>query len=276
MLEILQLSFMRHALTAGLLAGLVCGVIGTFVVVNRLAFLSGGIAHAAYGGIGISLFFGLPFLAGTLGFSVACAWIMAFVFLRYRHRADTFIGVFWAAGMALGIILIDRTPGYHPDLMSFLFGSILAVPPGDLKVMAILGVIVLAVVAVYSRDLLALSYDEEFARLRGVPVTFLTVLLLTLVAVTVVLTIRVVGLILVIALLTIAPFIAERFTRSLPGMMCLAVLFNLCFTTGGLFLAWRFDVTAGAAIILLAATCFFCSLLIPRRLVRPSREAANV
>ena len=139
MWEALQLEFMRNALTAGILVSLVCGVIGTLVVVNRIVFLAGGIAHAAYGGIGLAFFMGWPYVAGTLGFSLFSAGVMAAVTLKARHRADAMVGVIWAVGMAIGVILLDLTPGYNADLMSYLFGSILAVPASDLWQMGAIG-----------------------------------------------------------------------------------------------------------------------------------------
>ena len=132
MLEVLQLEFMRNALAAGILVSVVCGVIGTLVVVNRIVFLAGGIAHAAYGGIGLAFFMGWPYVAGTAGFSLLAAGVMAAVTLKAKHRADAMIGVIWAVGMAVGVIFMDLTPGYNVDLMSYLFGSILAVPVADL------------------------------------------------------------------------------------------------------------------------------------------------
>ena len=219
MLDALQFEFFRNALMAGLLASVICGIMGTLVVVNRIVFLSGGIAHAAYGGIGLAFFFGWPYLLGTLGFSLAAAMVMAAVSLKARHRADTIIGVIWALGMALGIILVDLTPGYQVDLMSYLFGSILTVPETDLLIMLALGVLITLLVAVYYQDLLALSYDEEFAQIRGVPVKALYFALIGMLAVTIVMVIQVVGLILVIALLTIPPFIVERYAKSLAQMM---------------------------------------------------------
>ncbi len=260
MLEILQFDFFRHALAAGLLASLLCGVIGTLVVVNRLVFLSGGIAHAAYGGIGLSVFFGLPFLAGTLGFALAAAMVMAAITLRARHRADTIIGVIWAVGMALGIVMIDLTPGYQADLMSYLFGSILTVSRVDVFVLLGAGLMAVLLVAYFYRDLSAMAFDEEFAALRGVPVRRLYFLLVGLVALSVVLIIRVVGLILVMALMTIPPYIAEGHTASLRTMMLLAVGLSALFTSAGLCLAFAFNLTSGAAIILTAAAGFFVSI----------------
>jgi len=264
MIEALQFEFMRNALAAGLLASIICGIMGTLVVVNRIVFLSGGIAHAAYGGIGLAFYFRLPYLAGTLGFSLAAAMIMAAVTLKARHRADTIIGVIWALGMACGIILVDLSPGYNVDLMSYLFGSILTVPDSELWIMVGMGLGIVALVAVYYKDLLALSYDEEFARIRGVPVTALYFLLIGLLAVTVVMVIQVVGLILVIALLTIPPFIMEKHASSLLQMMIGSSVLGVVFTVAGLWLSYSFDLTSGASIIMVAGLFFFLNLMVER------------
>jgi len=259
MVEALQLEFMRNALAAGILVSLVCGVIGTLVVVNRIVFLAGGIAHAAYGGIGLAFFMGWPYVAGTTGVSLLAAGVMAAVTLKAKHRADAVIGVIWAVGMAAGVILLDLTPGYNVDLMSYLFGSILAVPVTDLWQMGVIGAGVIAIVTWYYNDFLAMSYDDEFARLRNVPVTFLYCLLLGMIAVTVVMIIRVVGLILVIALLTIPPFIAEKFTGSLRAMMVISSVLSCLFTLIGLWLSYLLNLTSGATIILVAAGGFLLS-----------------
>ncbi len=264
MLEALQFEFMRHALAAGLLASVICGVMGTMVVANRIVFLSGGIAHAAYGGIGLAFFLGWPYLVGTIGFSLAAAMVMAAVTLRARHRADTIIGVIWAVGMAIGIILIDFTPGYNVDLMSYLFGSILTVPVPDLWIMLGTGLAVTGFVAFFYQDLLTLSYDEEFARIRGVPVNALYFTQIGLLAVAIVMVIQVVGLILVIALLTIPPFIVEKYARSLAWMMVGASLLGAVFTVGGLWLSYAYDLTSGATIILVAGAAFFAVQLAER------------
>ncbi len=261
MLEALQFEFMRNALMAGLLASVLCGVMGTLVVVNRIVFLSGGIAHAAYGGIGLAFFMGWPFLPTTLGFTLAAAVLMAAVTIRARHRADTIIGVIWAVGMATGVILLDLTPGYNVDLMSYLFGSILTVPFADIRLMLIITAVVGAALVFLYNDLLAMSYDEEFARIRGVPVTALYFFLIALLAVSIVVIIQVVGLILVIALLTIPPFISEKYARSLFAMMALSTLMGAVFTVCGLWLSFTYDLTSGAAIILVAGAAFFLSLL---------------
>lgn len=264
MIEALHFDFMQNALLAGLLASLLCGIMGTLVVVNRIVFLSGGIAHAAYGGIGLAFYFGWPFLAGTLGFSVAAALVMAAVTLKVKHRGDTIIGVVWAVGMALGIILLDLTPGYHVDLMSYLFGSILTVPRSELWVMLGMGVLITLLVIFYYQDLLALSYDEEFARVRGVPVRTLYFTLIALLAVTIVMVIQVVGLILVIALLTIPPFIVERYAKTMAQMMIASSALGAFFTVVGLWLSYKYNLTSGASIILVAGVGFFVLLLAER------------
>ncbi len=262
MFEVLQFEFMRNALMAGLLTSVICGIIGTFVVVNRIAFLAGGIAHAAYGGIGIAFFFGLPYIVGTLGFTLFAALIMAAVTLKARDRADTFIGVLWAGGMALGILLLDLTPGYNVDLMSYLFGSILAVPKSDLWQMLVMCLSVGLIVIFFYNDFLAMSYDEEFAQLRGVPVKGLYFLLIGMIALSIVMIIRVVGLILVIALLTIPPYIAEKYARSLRMMILISTLLCCMFTIVGLWLSYIFNLTSGSTIIMVAVAAFFISFLV--------------
>ena len=272
MLEALQFEFMQNALIAGLLASVICGIMGTMVVVNRIVFLSGGIAHAAFGGIGLAFFFGWHYLVGTIGFSVLAALIMALITLKAKHRADTIIGVVWAIGMAVGIMLLDLTPGYNVDLMSYLFGSILAVPDTDIWMMVGVAAVILGVVTYFYNDYLALSYDEEFAQIRGVRVKTLYVLMIVMLALGVVMIIQVVGLILVIALLTIPPYIAEQYSKSLFGMMALSSVLSALFTVVGLWFSYAFDLTSGASIIVVAGAGFLISLgiqrLVPGAIVR--------
>lgn len=273
MIEALQFEFVQNALIAGLLTSIICGVIGTLVVVNRLVFLSGGIAHSAYGGIGLAFFFGWPYMICAIGFAFLSSMVMAAVSLKSKHRSDTIIGVMWAMGMACGILLLDMTPGYNVDLMSYLFGSILSVPGSDLVVMAGIGVVILALIGYFFQDLLAMSYDEEFAQIRGVPVKRLYFMLIGIVAITVVMVVQVVGLILVIALLTIPPYIAEKYTQSLFGMMVLSCFIGMFFTTGGLWLSYTYDLTSGAAIIFLSGCLFFLSLIFDKVLILTKKKA---
>ncbi|MCB2173533.1 metal ABC transporter permease [archaeon] len=274
MLESLQFEFMQNALLAGLLASIICGVMGTLVVVNRIVFLSGGIAHAAFGGIGLAFFLGWHYMVGTIGFSLMAASVMAAVTHKARHRADTIIGVIWALGMAVGIILLDLTPGYNVDLMSYLFGSILTVPDSDVWMMLGVGLAIVGIVLFFYNDYLALSYDEEFAQIRGVHVRPLYFLMIAMLAVGIVMIMQVVGLILVIALLTIPPYIAEKYSTSLLKMMLLSSLLSATFTIAGLWLSFAFDLTSGASIIAVAGIGFFVSLGIER--LRPGASGASI
>ena len=258
--EWLQLSFVQNALAACVLASLLCGIVGTYVVANRMAYLAGGVAHAAYGGVGLAFFLKIPPMVGILGFTWAAAMIMGALSLRERHRSDTVISVLWAFGMAFGVLLVDLTPGYGADLMSYLFGSILTVSRPSLAAMGLLTLGVLLGTTLFQKELVAVSYDEHFARVRGLPVTAFYLTLIGIIALTVVVLVRVVGLILVIALLTIAPYIAEKHSRSLQGMMFRAVLYNIVFGMIGLGLSIALNVTSGAAIICVASVGYFVSL----------------
>ncbi len=260
--------FLRTALLAGLLASIGCGVIGTYVVVKRIAFLAGGIAHSVLGGMGAALYFGFDPLLGALIAALVSALIIGGVRLAWRAQEDTLVGALWAIGMAVGILFIAKTPGYSTDLMSYLFGNILLVPQRDLWLMAGLDLALVLTVALFYRQFLAVSFDEEFARLRRVPVTFFYLLLLCLVAVTVVLLIQVVGLILVIALLTLPAAVAGHYVHSLGGMMVIATLLGIGFTSGGLALSYTPDLPAGPTIILLAGAVYVLSAVLSGLLTR--------
>jgi len=261
LLQALQFDFMRNALIAGLLVSVACGIVGTYVVVNRIVFISGGIAHTAYGGIGLGYLLGFNPVYGAVGFSLLAALGMAWVQRRTRQRADTIIGVMWAVGMALGIILIDLAKGYKADLMSYLFGSILAVPRSDLWLMLVLDLIIVAVVALFYKELLVISFDETFAEISNIPVERLYLLLISLIALTVVMMMRVVGLIMVIAMLTIPAAIAAQYTRNLKRMMGIAIALGAVFTLAGLYLSYALNLTSGATIILVAGSAYLLSLL---------------
>jgi zinc transport system permease protein len=263
-----QHAFLQTALLAGLFASLGCGVIGTFVVVKRIAFMAGGIAHSVLGGMGAALYFGFDPLLGALVAAVLSALLIGLVRLAWNAQEDTLIGALWAIGMAIGILFIAKTPGYTTDLMSFLFGNILLVPRRELWFMAGLDLVLLVTVMLFYRQLLAVTFDEEFARLRGVPVAFFYLLLLCLVAVTVVLLIQVVGLILVIALLTLPAAIAGHYVHSLGGMMLIATLLGGFFTSAGLALSYGPDLPAGPTMILLAGSVYVVSAVLSRFLVR--------
>ena len=257
MIEALQFEFMRNALIAGLLASVACGVVGSYIVVKRMVFLSGGISHAAFGGIGLGYFLGVNPIIGAILFSISSALGIGLITKKATRREDTAIGILWAVGMALGIIFIGLTPGYAPDLFSYLFGSILTVPRSDLIVMAILDVIIIGLVSIFYNEFLAISFDEEFALVIGIPVDFLYMLMLCLTALTVVVLIRVVGVILVIALLTIPAAISVQFAHNMKRIMLFSVVSGALFTTIGLWFSYLFDIASGATIILVSGTAFF-------------------
>lgn len=276
MLEALQFDFMRNALLAGVLVSISCGIIGTLVVVNRIVFISGGIAHAAYGGIGISYFFRFNPVLGAILFSIFSAMGMGMLQRRLRERADTLIGVMWAMGMAIGIIFIDLTPGYKADLMSYLFGSILAVPSADLWGMLLIDGLILGFVIIFYKELLAISFDETFATIRNLPVELIYLLLMAAIALTVGMMMKVVGLIMVIALLTIPAAISSQWIKDMRKIMAVASLLGMIFTTTGLWLSYYLNLTSGATIILVAGMAYFVSFLISRGMkllgLKPSRK----
>lgn len=254
--------FMRNALLAGILISIACGIIGTLVVLNRIVFLAGGIAHAAYGGIGLAFFFGLNPIIGAVFFSLLASLTMGLVQQKTRQRADTLIGVLWAVGMALGIIFINLSPGYKADLMSYLFGSILAVSSIDIWMMAGVALLILILVVLLYRGLLAISFDSTFARVRNLPVDFLYLLMIFLIGLTVVVAMRVVGLIMIIALLTIPPAIANLFVRNMWKIMLLSTILSVIFTITGLIISYMLDLTSGATIILISGVGFLVAYLI--------------
>ncbi len=259
--QALQFDFMRNALLAGVLVSIACGIIGTLVVVNRIVFLSGGIAHAAYGGIGLGYFFGFNPVLGAIAFALVSALGMGWVARKTQQRADTIIGVMWAIGMAIGIIAIDLTQGYKADLMSYLFGSILTVPRQDLIIMLVLDLIIGAMVVLFYKELLAISFDPLFATTRNVPVDGLYLMLVGAIALTVVMVMQVVGLIMVIALLTIPAAIAGQFVKDLKQMMLYSSYLGIIFTTVGLWLSYTWDLTSGATIILVSGTTYLGTLV---------------
>ena len=252
MLEVLQYDFIQNALIAGILISIAAGIIGSLVVVNKITFLTGGIAHSSYGGIGLAIYLGIPVLFGATIFAVLTAILIAIITLNNRNRIDAIIGMMWASGMAIGIIFVDLTPGYNVDLMSYLFGSIIAVSSEDLIFMFILDLVIISTVIFFYKQILAVSYDSEFASLRGINVKFFYTLILILAALCVVAAIKAVGLILVIALLTIPTYLAETFANKLSTMMIISSILATIFTILGLVVSYIYDISSGASIIIVA------------------------
>jgi zinc transport system permease protein len=237
---------------------LLCGVIGTFVVVKRLVFASGGISHAVFGGLGLSHFLGLAPEVGSMGAAVACGLALGAAGSDRFRSNDAMIGVLWSVGMAIGVVFIQLTPGYQPDLSAILFGDILTTTTLQLRVAGALTLGVLIVVGLLFKEFVGVSFDEPFAASQGVPVRRLFTTLMILVAVSVVALIQVVGIILVIALLSIPPLVALRFARKFESLVLASIATSLFMTLGGLALSYRLDLPSGPAIILLGAVALGC------------------
>lgn len=257
--------FLQLAVLASLMASLSCGMVGTYVVVKRMGYLAGGIAHSVLGGIGAAVFLGYPAMSGALFAAVAAALVLGCIKLYWRQQEDVLIGALWAVGMATGIMFIAKTPGYQVDLMMYLFGNILLVSPGQIWLMLGLNLCLVAVIVLYFREFEAIAFDEEFAKLRGLPVTALYLLLLCLIAVSVVVLVQVVGLILVIALLTLPAAIAQQYVHNIRYMMVLSAALTGLFCLAGLALSYGPDLPAGATIILLAAAAYLASTFVLKR-----------
>ncbi len=248
--EVLSYSFMQHALFSGLLASVLCGVLGTFVVLKRLVFISGGISHAAFGGLGLCYYLGWPPLWGAAVSAVVSALVLGLWQVRVR---DAVIGVLWAVGMAIGIVFIYKTPGYVPNLMAYLFGNILMVSRAEVLATLLLDIAVLGLLALLFKEFVAVAFDEEFSQVLGMPVRAITTLWLLLVAFSVVMLIQVVGIILIIALLTIPPLTSLMLAQDFVKVLAVSVLVGVAMTLGGLWLSYRYDLPSGPAIILLGA-----------------------
>lgn len=261
--------FMRNALFASLLVGVACGLIGTLVVLNRIVFLGGGIAHAAYGGIGLAYYFGQDPMLGAILFSILSALGMGLVHLRTKARSDTLIGVMWSIGMAIGIIFVSLTPGFKADLMSYLFGSLLAVSGSDLQIMALIAALVIVFVVLLYRSLQAISFDETFSTIRNLPVAALYLVMLVMIGLTVVVAMRIVGLIMVIAMLTIPPATANLFLKDMKGMMLLSIGLGWLFSIIGLILSFALNLQAGSIIILVAALSYLAAAAVKKLIIRP-------
>jgi zinc transport system permease protein len=257
MLEALGFQFVQNALIAGVLVSVTCGIVGSLVVVNRMVFIAGGIAHGAYGGLGLALFLGISPLFGALGFSIALSITIAFLTYTNKERTDAVIGAIWAFGMAVGIIFTDISKGYNTDLTSFLFGAILSVSKGDLQLMGAVCVLIIIFAVIFYKEFLAISFDMEFAKLQGLNTKLFYTILMIMTALCIVACIRAVGLILVVALLSIPPFIAEKFCVKLSQMMLVSAALSTAFMLIGLILSYMFDLTSGASIILVASFAFF-------------------
>jgi zinc transport system permease protein len=269
---LVQHTFLQHALLAGLLASISCGVVGTYVVTRRITYLAGGIAHCVLGGMGFARYMQVVHgwtaftpMAGALLAAITAALVIGWANIHARERIDTVISAFWGLGMAGGVMFISKTPGYSEDLMSYLFGNILLVTPADLGMIVGLDALILTIALLFHKQFIAVCFDEEFTRLRGINTQLFYFLMLALTAVTVVLMVSIVGIVLVIVMLTLPAAIAGRLCGRMGGMMLLASGIGMVLTFSGLAASYGPNLPAGATIVVLTAFAYLISLLIKPR-----------
>ncbi len=261
-IELFTYGFFRNAFLSALLMSVACGIIGTYIVSRRMVFISGGITHASFGGVGLGYFLGFPPLAGAAVFAVLAALATENLTRRKIIRNDSIIAIMWSLGMAMGIIFIYLTPGYAPNLMSFLFGSIITVNSTDLWLMLALALFVTIFFSVLYRPILYISFDELFARTRGIPVMLLNYTLIILVALTIVLSIRIAGIILVLSILTIPQNIANLFTNRFSTIMIASVVIGFLGSFLGLLISYYLDIPSGATIIFTLVVLYLASRIV--------------
>ncbi len=254
--ELFQYNFFLKAFLAAVFASISCGIIGSYIVSRRIVFISGGITHASFGGIGLAFFLGFNPLLGAVLFAVLSALGIQFFTKVAEIREDSSIAIWWSLGMALGIIFIFITPGYTPNLMSYLFGNILTVTSSELWWMFLLNVVIILFFSLLFRKILYIAFDEEFARAAGLPVALFNYLTMVLIALTVVLNIRVVGIILILSLLTIPQATANLYTKDFKKLLLLSSVFAFFGTISGLFISYFLDIPSGAAIIFTLVAIF--------------------
>lgn len=261
--DILQYQFLTNALIASVLTGIVCGIMGTYIVSRRIVFLSGGITHSSFGGIGIAYYLGYDPIFGALVFAVLSALGIEWTSSKGRVREDSAIGIMWSVGMAIGVIFIYLTPGYAPNLMSFLFGNILTVTQTDITALLALAAVIMLVFAMFLRPIMYVAFDREYAATQGVPVKFISYAMSVLVAMAIVLSIRAVGIVLLISLLTIPTVIVNSFTRSYPKITVWSAVVATGGSLLGLWVSYQIEnIPAGATtIIVLTITLILVKLL---------------
>ncbi|NLJ40422.1 MAG: metal ABC transporter permease [Clostridiales bacterium] len=253
---IMQYQFLQNAVISAVLASIACGIIGTIIIEKRLVMMSGGIAHTAFGGIGLGFFLGIEPIIGALVITVGAALGVATIKRKTSMNTDIPIGIFWAAGMSLGVLFVALTPGYPPDMNTYLFGDILTVSRSNLYIILSLDILVaLAVIALF-QHFKAYLFDEEFSTVMGIKTTFIEYLLFILIALTVVVVIHVVGIILIMALLTAPPAIARLFTHNLKRLMVYSILIGIFFTLTGLWLSYTLNIPSGTAIALFISVVY--------------------
>lgn len=265
MSEFLSYAFVQRALGTGILLGVTCAVLSFFVVLRRMAFVGVGLSHAALGGVALGLVLGAPPIVSAALFTTGVAWVIGWMRGRTEVSEDTAIGVFFPAAMALGVVLISLSPAYRQELVTYLFGNVLSVQPGDVVPLAVLCAAAVGILGYFFKELLFAAVDEEAARAAGVPAGLLDYVLLTLLAVTIIAAVRLVGIILVSAFLVIPAATGQASARSIRGMMTIAIVSAVASVLAGLWLSWAWDLPSGAAIVLASAGLYFVALAVGRR-----------
>jgi zinc transport system permease protein len=254
--ELFGYTFFQNAFLAAGLASITCGIIGTYIVSKRMVFITGGITHASFGGIGIAYYVGINPILGAAVFALLTALGIEVLTKKAEIRNDSVIAILWSVGMAIGIIFVYLTPGYAPNLMSYLFGSILTVNKTDLFYLKLLSIIIILSFSLFYRLILFIAYDEQFALTRKAPVNFINYLIISLIAITVVLNIKIAGIILVLSLLTIPQNAANLFTKDFKKMIFLSILFGFIGSFVGLIISYLMDIPSGATIIFSLAALY--------------------
>lgn len=252
---ILEYTFFQNALIGSLLASIVCGIVGTYIVARRLVFICGGVTHASFGGIAIGAYIGVSPIAGAMAMAVASACGVKWLTER-GAREDASIALFWTLGMSVGIIFSYLTPGFMPDLPSYLFGNILMIDSGDIALLAIMAAMAVVVAATLGRTLVHIAFDPAFARSQHLPVRALDYMAMALIALAIVSILRMVGIVLAMSLLTIPQMTAQLFTHDIRRMAVTSIAFSLAFSLAGLAIAYWIGIPSGATIIVVAALIY--------------------
>ena len=261
-----EYTFIQNAIIACLLASIACGLIGSYVVVKRISFLTGGIAHSVLAGMGMAYYYQASPILGAIVAALVSGVLIGWINLRWKEHEDILIAAFWSAGMAIGILFLSRTPGYNVDLMSYLFGNILLITTQDLWLMFFMDVVIFSIVLLFYKQFLASVFDEEFARLKGINTELFYILLLCLISITIVILIQLVGLILVIALLTLPAAIANQYVTSLHKMFLFSALICAVISISGVAISFGPDLPTGSVIVVIACACYFTSMFMKRTL----------
>ena len=249
-----------NSIYAGILISIAIGIIGSLIVINKATAITGSIAHGSFGGIGIGIFLGVNILLSTTIFTLLLALLLSVITIYYKHRADSLIGVIWALGMSIGIIFLNLTPGYNADALSYLFGNILLIEKSDILMMGSVDLLLLGSIIILYNRFLAMSYDMDFLKVRGINASILYTFFLVLTSLTIVMSVRAIGIILILALFTIPPLITEKFTRKFYQMIILSSALSAVFIIGGILISYFYDLAPTPIIVILAATGLFLSM----------------